>query len=71
MHDGLTTLEAAISAIDFFDHEQIEWQRVQRTVYLLHQHLRYEYPGPIYDLDQRLMILPPDRHGNQRLLDYR
>jgi transglutaminase-like putative cysteine protease len=71
MIQGLPNLEAAPSSIELLDHRQIEWQRVQQCVYLVHQHLRYDYPGPINDLQQRLMILPADHYGNQRLLDHR
>jgi transglutaminase-like putative cysteine protease len=71
MNDCSPNLETAIATIHMLDHRQVEWPRARRTQYLIHQHLRYEYPGPIADLDQRLMILPPKQHGNQRRLDYR
>jgi transglutaminase-like putative cysteine protease len=38
------------------------------SIYLLHQRLRYEYPAPIRNLAHRLVVIPPDRHGDQRLL---
>jgi len=70
MSEGLLNPETLIAPVELLDHEQVEWQRVRRTRCLIHQHLSYEYPGPIYDLDQHLMILPPKQHGNQRLVDY-
>jgi transglutaminase-like putative cysteine protease len=70
MSEGLLNPETMISPVELLDHEQVEWQRVRRTRYLIHQHLSYEYPGPIYDLSQRLMILPPKQHGNQHMVDY-
>ena len=70
MSEGLLDPETTISSVELLDHEQVEWQRVRRTRYLIHQHLRYDYPGPIYDLNQRLMLLPPKEHGNQHLIDY-
>jgi transglutaminase-like putative cysteine protease len=62
---------ASLDATDFaqmklLDPGGVDWPRVERTAYLLHQHLRYEYPGPIADLEQRLIILPPLLHGDQR-----
>jgi transglutaminase-like putative cysteine protease len=30
--------------------------------------IRYEYPVPVTDLRQRLVVLPPERHGSQRLV---
>ncbi|MDQ2906177.1 MAG: transglutaminase family protein [Ktedonobacteraceae bacterium] len=71
MKHGLPDLESAIAAIDLSDYQTVDWSRVQHSAYLIHQHLRYEYPGPIQNLQQRLMILPPQQHGDQRLVDYR
>jgi transglutaminase-like putative cysteine protease len=66
--DGLDTLIATLETVD---HRGVEWARVRRTAYLIHQHLRYEYPGRIADLRQRLMLIPPERHGGQRLITHR
>src|SRR5689334_8857905 len=71
MIQGLPNLEAAPASIELLDHQQIEWHRVQHCVYLVHQYFRYDYPGPVDDLQQRLMILPADYYGDQRLLDQR
>ena len=29
------------------------------------------YPGPVRELRQRLMVVPPKRYGDQRLREYR
>src|SRR5579884_1385290 len=71
MIQGLPNLEAAPASIELVDHQQIEWHKVQHCVYLVHQNFCYDYPGPVNDLQQHLMILPPDSYGNQRLLDHR
>ncbi len=71
MNQGPTDLETMIAALNLLDHHGVDWQRVQRTAYLIHQHLRYEYPGPIYDLQQRLMIVPPEYYNDQRRIIYR
>lgn len=71
MIQGLPNLETAPSSIELVDHQQIEWHRVQHCVYLVHQYFRYDYPGPVNDLQQRLMILPADYYGDQRQLDHR
>jgi transglutaminase-like putative cysteine protease len=68
MNQGPTHLETIITKLNLLDHRAVDWKRVQRTTYLVHQHFRYEYPGPIDDLKQRLMIIPPDSHGDQRLV---
>ena len=67
----LPDLESAIAAIDLAECQEVDWPRVQRSAYLIHQHLGYEYPGPIQNLQQRLIILPPQQHGDQRLIDHR
>src|SRR5690242_14492507 len=70
MNQGPTDLETMIAALNLLDHHGVDWQRVQRTAYLIHQHLRYEYPGPIYELQQRLMIVPPEQYNDQRRVVY-
>ncbi|MDQ2785963.1 MAG: transglutaminase family protein [Chloroflexota bacterium] len=64
-------LETMISSLGAFDHHDVEWENVRWTAYLIHQHLRYEYPGQIRDLRQRLVIVPPERHGGQRLVTHK
>lgn len=63
--------ETELTTSDLLIPEHVEWQRVRRIRYVIHQRLRYEYPGPIYDLEQRLMILPPLQHWNQQRTDFR
>ena len=70
MFYGLPNIETTLSSIDLLDHQHIEWQRVQRSTYLVHQRFRYDYPGPVSDLHQHLMILPAAHYGDQRLLDH-
>jgi transglutaminase-like putative cysteine protease len=64
-------LTALPRSIQFVDHRLIEWQKVQRTHYSMYQRFRYEYPGPIKNLHQRLIVVPPNRHGNQSLSGYK
>lgn len=65
------TLETAIAALRPLDTRGVDWANVRWTAYLIHQRLRYEYPGEIHDLRQRLMIVPPERHGGQRLVTHK
>jgi transglutaminase-like putative cysteine protease len=62
------TIETRIGSLEIIDHHGVDWANVRKTAYLIHQRLRYEYPGEIHDLRQRLMIVPPERHGGQRLV---
>ena len=50
------------------DWRTTDWPRVARAVYRVRQHYRYTYTGPVTDLKQRLVMVPPDEHGDQRLL---
>ena len=45
------------------------WDRLVRAAFRVRQQYRYVYPTPIHDLRQRLMMLPPEEHGGQRLLE--
>jgi transglutaminase-like putative cysteine protease len=52
------------------DHRGIEWGQVRQTRYWMHQRFQYRYPGSIRELRQRLMVIPVDRYGDQRLRAY-
>lgn len=58
-------------AVPFIDHHSVRWIGVSRTRYSLHKRFHYRYPGPIRNLRQRLVVVPPDLHGDQRLRDWR
>jgi transglutaminase-like putative cysteine protease len=49
----------------------IDWPRVTRAVYRVRQHYRYSYTGPVRDVRQRLIMIPPDCHGDQHLTERR
>ncbi len=46
----------------------VDWVAARRASYLLRQTFRYEYPEPIRDLSHRLVVIPPERFGDQRRL---
>jgi transglutaminase-like putative cysteine protease len=43
-----------------------ELQYASRLTYVLHQCFRYTYDAPVLDLNHRLVVVPPRRHGDQR-----
>lgn len=45
-----------------------ELSAARRASYLVRQTFRYEYPEPIRDLSHRLVVIPPERFGDQRRL---
>jgi transglutaminase-like putative cysteine protease len=46
----------------------VDWASARRVSYLLRQSFRYVYPKPIQDLNHRLVVIPPERFGDQRRL---
>jgi transglutaminase-like putative cysteine protease len=66
-----TAADPAVDIQHLVDHRDVAWERVRWTAYLVHQHFRYEYPSRIHDLRHRLVIVPPERHGDQRLIAHR
>ncbi len=45
---------------------RIEWGEVVEATFSIDQRFRYDYPGPIADLQHRLMVVPREFHGDQR-----
>jgi transglutaminase-like putative cysteine protease len=65
------TLGDLIATLGSIDDDEIDWQNVQRTTVLIHQTFHYAYPGPVTELRQRLIVVPPDYHDDQRLVTYK
>jgi transglutaminase-like putative cysteine protease len=47
-----------------------DWSRVTRAVYRVRQHYRYSYSGPVWDMKQRLIMIPREQEGDQRVLQH-
>lgn len=56
--------------LEFIDYRRVDWRNVRRTRCQFYQRFEYVYPGPIYNLKQRLVIIPADRYGAQQVLDH-
>ena len=50
---------------------QLDWNRVERTRYRIHQRITYRYEGPVRSLEQRLVVQPRSVHGDQRRINRR
>src|SRR5207245_461812 len=50
------------------DLASVNWPAARRAMYAVTQSFRYEYPEPIRDLSHRLVVIPPERFGDQRRL---
>jgi transglutaminase-like putative cysteine protease len=66
--DSLGELIATLGSVD---NDEIDWPSVRHATVLIHQTFRYEYSEPITALRQRLMVVPPDYHGQQRLVTHK
>jgi transglutaminase-like putative cysteine protease len=64
-------LDASVLQAPVLDHRRLDLGAARRVSYLLEQSFRYEYDAPVESLRQRLVIVPPARHGNQYLRAYR
>jgi transglutaminase-like putative cysteine protease len=60
-----------IATLGSIDDDEIDWQNVARTTVLINQTYLYEYSGPIELLRQRLIVVPPDFHDDQRLVTHK
>ena len=49
----------------------VDWGNATRATYLVRQTFRYVYPQPIRDLSHRLIVIPPERFGDQRRLSHK
>ncbi|HEX9355634.1 MAG TPA: transglutaminase family protein [Streptosporangiaceae bacterium] len=47
------------------DHQGLDLDAARRVTYVIEQSFRYEYDAPVRSLRQRLVIVPPGRHGGQ------
>jgi transglutaminase-like putative cysteine protease len=47
-----------------------DWARVTRAIYSVRQHYRYTYNGPVWDVKQRLIMIPPRQDGDQQVLTH-
>jgi transglutaminase-like putative cysteine protease len=64
-------LDASVLHAPVLDHRGLDLAAARRVRYVLEQSFRYEYDAPVESLRQRLVIMPPARHGNQYLRAHR
>jgi transglutaminase-like putative cysteine protease len=50
---------------ELLDHQALDLDAASRVSYVLQQSFRYDYDEPVRALRQRLVIVPPPRHGAQ------
>jgi transglutaminase-like putative cysteine protease len=64
-------LDPAVLRAPVLDPRGLDLAAARRVRYVLEQSFRYEYDAPVESLRQRLVIVPPVRHGNQYLRAHR
>ena len=64
-------LDTSVLHAPVLDHHGLDLAAARRVRYVLEQSFRYEYDAPVESLRQRLVIVPPARHGNQYLRAHR
>ncbi len=52
--------------LPMLDPDGLDLDAAQRVTYVLRQRFRYDYDGPAYRLDHRLVVVPRARHGSLR-----
>ncbi len=55
--------------VPFIPHRELDWSRVKRTRYFCYQRFAYAYPGPVHNLHQHLIVVPPPRYADQIVCD--
>ncbi len=66
----MSNLDASADPETLLDHHTVAWSAVRRSRYWMYQRFQYRYPGKIRELRQRLMIIPQERYGDQRVCDF-
>lgn len=66
----MTLLSTAPAGAGLLDHRTLDLEAAERVTYRLEQTFRYEYAEPVTSVQQRLVIVPPSRHGDARLLEH-
>jgi transglutaminase-like putative cysteine protease len=61
----MTKLDPRVLSAPLLDHRALDLGAARRISYVLEQSFRYEYDAPVQALRQRLVVVPPARHGNQ------
>ncbi len=64
-------LDSSVLQAPVLDHRGLDLAAARRVRYVLEQSFRYEYDAPVQSLKQKLVIVPPPRHGNQHLRAHR
>ena len=62
------TLSSQLLTAPLLDHRGLDLDAAGRITYVLEQSFRYDYDAPVESLRQRLVVVPPSRHGSQQAI---
>ena len=60
-------LDAGVLEAPLLDPSELDLDAARRLTYVIEQSFRYDYDAPVKSLRQRLVVIPPVRHGSQYL----
>jgi transglutaminase-like putative cysteine protease len=60
-------LDAQVLQAPLLNHRELDLDAARHLTYVIEQSFRYDYDRPVKSLRQRLVIIPPARHGSQYL----
>ncbi len=58
-------LDSQVLQAPLLDHRELDIEAARRVTYIIEQRFRYDYDAPVKSLRQRLVVIPPARHGSQ------
>jgi transglutaminase-like putative cysteine protease len=58
-------LNSQVLQAPLLDHRELDLEAARRLTYIIEQSFRYDYDAPVKSLRQRLVVIPPARHGRQ------
>lgn len=58
-------LDSDVLQAPVLDHRELDLEAARRVTYIIEQSFRYDYDAPVKSLRQRLVVIPPARHGRQ------
>jgi transglutaminase-like putative cysteine protease len=66
----MTVTAGATTGPGLLDHRALDLEGAARVTYRLEQTFRYDYAEPVTSVRQRLVIVPPARHGDATLVHH-
>lgn len=66
----MSNLDTLADPATLLDHHRVAWNNVRRSRYWMYQRFQYRYPSRIRELSQRLIVIPQEQYGDQRVCAY-